>query len=181
MKKFMIIACASIFIIGCNNQPASKETSAEAPAAAAEKIDYAYIPENHPPDYWERGDQKNVAMVLKCLKDFEGGNIDGCITAFADSVTWSFDGFDKKISKDSLKAMFKDAWKNMGSMKVHMGDYEAVISKDKKEEYVTLWYKQVMTDKKGKADSMACVDDLKIENGKIVLLDEKTRKYPVKK
>jgi len=62
-----------------------------------------------------------------------------------------------------------------------MGDYESVISKDKKEEYVTLWFKEIVTDKSGKTDSLAYVADLKIENGKITELDEKTRKYPVRK
>jgi hypothetical protein len=32
----------------------------------------------------------------------------------------------------------------------------------------------------GKVDSMSYLDDLKIENGKIVELDEKSRRYPVK-
>jgi len=182
MKKFLIITCASFFAIGCSNQATVKEdTPAAATTDSTEKIDYAYLPEGHAPDYWDRGDQKKVAMVLKSLKAFETGHIDESLAAFADSVSWSFDGFNKKISKDTLAAMLKDAWKNMSSMKVYMDDYEAVVSKDKKEEFVTLWYKQVTTDKKGKVDSIACVDDLKIENGKITLLDEKSRKFPAKK
>ena len=182
MKKLLIFTCASFFAIGCSNQATVKEdTPAVATTDSTEKIDYAYLPEGHSPDYWDRGDQKKVAMVLKSLKAFETGHIDECLAPFADSISWSFDGFDKKISKDTLAAMFKDAWKNMSSMKVYMDDYEAVISKDKKEEFVTLWYKQVTTDKKGKVDSIACVDDLKIENGKITLLDEKSRKFPAKK
>jgi hypothetical protein len=36
-----------------------------------------------------------------------------------------------------------------------------------------MWYKQIMTDKAGKTDSMGVVDDCKIVNGKIVILDEK--------
>ena len=176
----MMIACVSIFTIGCNNQASTKEIVADS-TAPAEKIDYAYLPEDHPADNWDRGDQKKIAMVLKSLKAFENGNVEESLVPFADSVNWSYDGFDAKISRDSLKAMFTDAWKNMSSMKIHMDDYEAVISKDKKEEFVTLWYKQVTTDKKGKIDSAACVDDLKIENGKITVLDEKTRKFPVKK
>jgi len=184
MKKFIIIACISIFAIGCSNQPASKDsTGAASPASdsSADKIDYAYLPEGHQPDYWDRGDQKKVALVLKSLKAFENGNVEECLVPFADSVAWSFDGFDAKISKDTLRAMLKDAWNHMSSVKIRMNDYEAVISKDKKEEFVTLWYKQITTDKKGKTDSIACVDDLKIENGKITVLDEKSRKYPVKK
>jgi hypothetical protein len=62
-----------------------------------------------------------------------------------------------------------------------MNDWESVISADKKDEWVTLWYKQIQTDKKGKTDSLGVVDDAKIVNGKIVLLDEKIQHYPVAK
>ena len=178
MKKLLIIASAAIFFIGCDNKKESKENSES--TSSAEKIDYAYLPANHLPDNWDRGDQKKIAMVLKSLKAFENGKLEEALAPFADSVKWSFDGFDAKISKDSLRSMFKGAWANMKSMKIEMGDYEAVISKDKKEEYVTLWYKELITDKAGKTDSTAFVDDLKIDNGKITELDEKTRKYPAK-
>ena len=59
-----------------------------------------------------------------------------------------------------------------------MDDYETVTSKDKKDNWVSLWYTQIMTDKKGNADSVYNMDDLKIDNGKIVVLDQKTRKFP---
>jgi hypothetical protein len=62
-----------------------------------------------------------------------------------------------------------------------MEDYEAVQSKDKKDEWVSLWYKAVNTDKKGKVDSVFKMFDLKIENGKIAVLDQKQRRYPAKK
>lgn len=181
MKKCMI-ACAILFAMACNNPEAAKESAAAAPeTAVAEKIEYAYLPADHPADYWDRGDQKNVALVLKCLKAFENGNVEESLAGFGDSIRYSADGFDAKISKDSLRTFFKQAWKNLSALQVNMGDFEAVTSKDKKEAYVTLWYKEIMTDKAGKKDSVACVNDLKIENGKIVLLDEKTRKFPAKK
>lgn len=80
-----------------------------------------------------------------------------------------------------MKAMFTSAWSQMASMKIQMKDFESVISKDKKDEYVTLWYVQTTTDKKGKIDSVAVINDLKMSNGKIVALDEATRRFPVKK
>jgi len=178
MKNTLTILLAASFLMACNTQTGSNEAG---DTSVAEKIDYAYIPENHPPDYWDRGDQKNVAIVLNSLKAFEAGNIDKAMTSFADTVLWSYDGFDDKIAKDSMKAIFNESWKNISSIKIKMGDYESVISKDKKEEYVTLWFKEIVTDKSGKTDSLAYVADLKIENGKITELDEKTRKYPVRK
>jgi hypothetical protein len=68
------------------------------------------------------------------------------------------------------------------AVKIKMNDWESVISADKTEEWVTLWYKEYHTDKKGNVDSMGVVDDLKIEKGKAVILDEKTQKLgPPKK
>ena len=181
MKKMFIIVCASFFA-ACNNSTDSKETKeAATEPASTEKIDYAYMPDNHGPDNWDRGDKKNIAIVLKSLKGYETGNLEQALAGFADSVWWSSDYFDQKLSKDSLKAMFTEGWKNTASVKIVMNDYESVISKDKKDEWVTLWYKQIMTDKKGKVDSMSVVNDAKIENGKITVLDEKTRKFPMPK
>jgi hypothetical protein len=57
-----------------------------------------------------------------------------------------------------------------------MDDWESVISKDKKDEWVTLWYRQKWEDNKGKSDSSDIVNDLKMKDGKIIRLDEYTRK-----
>lgn len=183
MKRTILIACASALIISCNSKTESSDKADKdaAPGATTEKIDYAYLPDNHPPDNWVPGDQKNVALALKSLKGWETGNIEEAVASFADSVRWSFDGVDAKISKDTLRAWLTDFWSKTSSVKVKMDDYESVISKDKKNEWVTMWYKQIVTDKSGKTDSVAVVDDLKFENGKFTILDEKQRKYPAAK
>ncbi|MGG9971054.1 hypothetical protein ACQ33O_04590 [Ferruginibacter sp. SUN002] len=174
MKKLMLIVIAAIFATGCNNTTtATKEDAKE--SSSTEKIDYAYLPANHEPDYWERGDQKNIAIVLKSLKGFENKNVEQAIEPFADSVLWQVGGVDAKLSRDSLKSMMTNDLKNIASVKIVMNDYESVISKDKKLEYVSLWYKQITTDAKGKVDSMICMDDAKIVKGKIVELEEKVR------
>ncbi len=49
---------------------------------------------------------------------------------------------------------------------------------DKKETWVTLWYQEKWTDKKGKADSLYYADDVLLKNGKILVYDEKGRHYP---
>jgi hypothetical protein len=88
-----------------------------------------------------------------------------------------------------MQNLTKKVWRNFlmmnvikySGVKVVMQDWVTVISKDKSEEWVTLWYKQINTLKNGKVDSMNVVDDLKFTNGKIVVLDEKTQKIPAKK
>lgn len=177
----MLFAVAAAFAIGCNNTKTKEGAITSNDSGSAEKIDYAYLPLNHEPDYWERGSQKNIAIVLSSLKGFETKNVEQAIAPFADTVNWQVGGMDAKISKDSLRSIFTNDLKNIGSVKIIMNDYESVISKDKKMEYVSLWYKQINTDPKGKVDSMICMDDAKIVNGKIVELEEKVRPLSMKK
>jgi hypothetical protein len=58
---------------------------------------------------------------------------------------------------------------------------ESVISKDKNLEFVSVWYKEIWEDAKGKKDSLFQMDDLQMKHGKIIDIDEKSRKYPAKK
>jgi len=183
MKRMLFIASIALFFAACNSSASKTEETAktETTAPPAETIDYAYLPANHPPDNWDRGDQKNIAMVLKSLKAWENGNVEESASYFADSVELGFDGFEKKVSHDTLLAMIKDLRKNISSVSIRMQDYESVISKDKKEEWVSLWYKEITTDNKGKTDSVFYMDDLKISNGKITVLDQKSRRYSTAK
>jgi ketosteroid isomerase-like protein len=57
-----------------------------------------------------------------------------------------------------------------------MTDWESVISTDKKEEWVTVWYTQHWETKKGEKDSSAIINDMRLKDGKIIRLNEYTRK-----
>ena len=181
MKQIFSIAFVALLLHGC--KPAATETagsdSTKNTAPQDENVQYAYTIEH--PDNWDIGDKKNTAIVLKSLKAFENGDVETCMQAFADSVRIEMDGFEAKLSNDSLKAMFTRERGKLKSMKVEMEDWESVISADKKSEWVTLWYKQIMTDKKGKVDSTSLVNDAKIVNGKITIFDEKVQHYSATK
>lgn len=183
MKKMLIPALLLLLFAACNSNASKTESAttsdtAATAAAPAPKIDYAYMPSGHQPDNWDRGDLKNLELVLRSLKAWENGNVDEALSYFGDSVQVAFDEFEAKLSKDSLLKVFSPQRKSYATLNIHMSDYETVTSKDKKDNWVTLWYKQIWTDAKGKKDSVSVVDDLKIENGKIVIIDEKTRRYP---
>jgi hypothetical protein len=62
-----------------------------------------------------------------------------------------------------------------------MEDYETVISKDKKMNGYRFGTKNKWTDNQGKIDSIFHMDDIKIVNGKIASIDQKSRKYMKKK
>ncbi len=127
------------------------------------------------------GKRSNTEMVLKGLKAYENGNIEEAVKDFADSVKLEFDGFEAKVSKDSLVALFKRSRSEAKSMTIKMEDFESVKSKDGKEEWVSLWYKEIWEDQKGKKDSVQTMDDMRIENGKIALLNQKVRHFPNRK
>jgi hypothetical protein len=157
--------------LACKNAEEKKDITSN--------ISYAYKLEK--PDNWDIGSKENTAIAFNALKAFEDNKLDDCLSYFADTVRWRADYLDQSFSKDSLKSNMTRARNSFQTFTVKMSDFESVISKDKKDEWVTLWYTQIFTDQKtGKVDSLAMVNDLKIVNGKIVELNETMRHFPLK-
>ncbi len=175
MKKTILFILPLGLLFACDSSKEKKEEK----TTTESKPNYAYTIEK--PDNWEIGSTKNTEIVLASLKAFENNKLDESLQGFADTVRWRADYMDAKFTKDSMKAMFTSIWSQLASMKIQLRDFESVVSKDKKDEYVTIWYTQTTTDKKGKTDSVAVINDLKMVNGKIVELDETMRHFPVKK
>jgi hypothetical protein len=183
MKRTLLLAFAAVFAFGCNNKsdaPASTTDTTKTAASSTEELNYPYKLEK-PYQDWQPGDKKHAVTAMGALKGFETGDMAACMAGFGDSIELRMDGFQQKFSKDSLTKFFTAERARYSSMKVNMGDWESVISKDGKTEYVTMWYKQIMTDKSGKTDSLNVINDCKMVNGKIAELDEKIQHYPAKK
>ncbi len=177
MKKMFWAAALAALLAGCNNESKKEGGAADQPAAAAPQLHYPYTVDE-PYANWQPGDQQHVVTVMKALKGFETGDIAACAAGFADSAELRFDQFRARMSNDSLKTFFANERGRFAEMKIKMRDWESVISADKKQEYVTLWYTQSWTDQSGKTDSVSVINDCKIVNGKIAMLDEKTQRYP---
>jgi hypothetical protein len=180
MKQKALLAFMVCALMACNSDDAKKESTGEAQVRSAAtreepKMDYAYTIEH--PDQWEWGSRENTKMALQALKDFENGKIDDCLKAFGDSVVLRFDGMEGKFSRDSVRAMFTRTRSDIREMKIMMDDFESVKTKDGKDEWVSMWYKQKWQDKNNEWDSSFMMDDLKIKDGKIVVLDEKHRRF----
>jgi len=114
--------------------------------------------------------------ALKALKAWELGKMDEAIQYFADTVQVQFDALDKKMPKDSLKKFLTAGWNYNKNVKIKVSDYESVESTDKTQEWVTMWYRQYTENKNGVKDSIEIVNDAQFKNGKMVRLDEYTRK-----
>jgi hypothetical protein len=178
MKRFLSLITTAIIITSCNNN-SSTDTTKNENTGDTTKVVYAYTVEH--PDPWQWGTKANTQMVLNSLKAYEDGNIEESVKNFADSVKLEFDNYSAKVSKDSVEAMFKRHRATEKNLKIKMDDFESVKSNDGKYQYVSLWYKQIWEDEKGKTDSVEMMDDVRIENNKITLLNEKTRRLGVAK
>ncbi len=184
MKQLFFYSLLSLFFFGCNDKTekidvSTSDSTKMASTTSTDELVYPYSLEQPYKD-WQPGDRNHAVTVMKSLKAFETGDIAGTMAAFGDSVEIKLDYYQAKMSHDSLTKFFTDERAKYSSMTIKMGDWESVISKDKKTEYVTLWYKQIWTEKNGKTDSLAIIDDAKIVNGKIVELDEKIQHFPAK-
>jgi uncharacterized protein YcfL len=188
MKNFIFFACILFFVVSCNTKNEKTGTMGsdsttmadEKMAATTDNLDYPYTLET-PYHDWQMGDKKHAVTVMKALKAYETNNIPESMRYFADSVELRFDNYHQKLSRDSLATLFAAGRNQNANVTVRLDDWESVISKDKNEEWVTLWYRQTWTDKKGKTDSMSVINDARIINGKIAVLEEALRHYPAKK
>jgi hypothetical protein len=178
-KQFFMLFVGGLIFISCKNGNNTKSSNSANDSAAVASVNSVVQEMNYPykidhPDYWETGSQQNTFNALSALKAWENGNIGQSLTYFADTVHVQFDGIDKMVPKDTLGLMITPN-KSIKKILVKMQDWESVISKDKKEEYVTLWYRQY-EDVNGKKDSIDIINDLKMKDGKIIGLDEYRRK-----
>jgi ABC-type Fe3+-hydroxamate transport system substrate-binding protein len=177
MKKIFVIFLGAIAFAACNSKSSTASestTDSTGTASTTEKVDYPYTIDH--PDNWNIGSSANTLTALTALKAFEDGDVEKSVSQFGDSVHLQFDALDTTLSNDGLKAMFTNLRNGYKSMNVKMNDWESVVSKDGKEEWVTMWYKQIWEDNKGKKDSADYINDIRLKNGKIIRLDEYTRK-----
>lgn len=175
MKKiilFILVASA----VSCKNtsQKETRKNEVATNETTVEKPSYPYSIKN--PDNWSIGSTANTMVALTLLKKWEEGKMDESAAYFADTINLKFDGLDKNMPRDSVKNMLGGWWNSYKAVDIKMEDWESVISKDKSEEWVTIWYTEHWETKNGVKDSAAMVNDFKLSNGKIVKLDEYTRK-----
>ena len=175
-KQLLLLFLGGALFTSCNNAgstPTEASGDTTANTVVAQPMNYPYTIDH--PDYWEPGSTKNTMNALTSLKAWENNNVDECMKYFADTVHVQFDAFDQTVSNDSLRKLITPGT-NTKNHSVKMQDWESVISKDKKEEYVTVWYRQYTESTDGKKDSIDVINDLKMKDGKIIALDEYRRK-----
>jgi len=176
MKQSILFSFLCILLFSCNNEP--KQAAVEnAVTIKKDSLVYPFTPKYSL--NWQPGDEKNAVMVLDCLKKYVAGDIKGCVDYFADSAEFIADRFHFKGSKDSLETIIASMRNASASVSKNFDTWITTYYPDQKDTWVTLWYTEVMTDHKGKVDSIYYTDDVLIKNGKIVVYDEKQRQFPL--
>jgi hypothetical protein len=179
MKQIFAFFCLALAMAACNNADTKTTEPATTEAAAAAEVTLPYTL-SAPYKNWSIGSNENVAAAMAGLKAFVDKDYAALAAATGDSLQLDFDNYQAKLSRDSAMKFFSDARNMYNDLVVTMHDYVSVVSADKKYEWVTLWYKQSWKDAKGVADSVNVVNDIRMENGKMVQLDEKVSRFQKK-
>ena len=180
MKQFFVLSFLVFVMAACNNAAENKTTADGSETKDASEVTLPF-PLEQPYRNWQIGGTENVVAAMNSLKAFVDSDAKALAASLGDSIDIQLDYYHEKLSRDSAVSMFMAHRQTYNTITITMYDYESVVSADKKDEWVTIWYKQAWTDNKGKADSMNVIDDCKMQNGKMVQLDEKIQHFPVKK
>jgi hypothetical protein len=182
MKQFIVITCLALALASCNNADQEKKDAQLTEVKAAPVADVKLpIPLEKPYRNWQIGSTENVVAAMNALKSYVDKDFTALAATIGDSLELQFDNYYATMSRDSVIKFFAADRPKYTDLKITMYDYVSVISADKKEEWVTMWYKQSWKNEKGAADSIAVTDDVKLKNGKMIELDEKTQHIPAKK
>jgi len=175
MKQLFLFCMLCVAIFGCNMHSNQSEAKTDS-SVASEQLAYPFTPTYS--INWRPGDERNALMVLNCLKKYVDGDIKGCVSYFADTAEFIGDKFHFRGSRDSLESIIGDMRHASASVSKDFDSWMTTYYPDKGDTWVTLWYTEKMTDKKGKRDSIYYTDDVLVKNGKIVQYDEKQRMFP---
>jgi hypothetical protein len=176
MKQTLFLATLCVVILlSCQSESKPAVVKSDS-AVAKEPIAYPFTAKYSL--NWQPGDEKNALIVLNCLKHYVDSDMKGAFVDFADTVDFYSDGFHFKGSKDSLQTIIGTERNALASVSKSFDTWLTAYYPDNGENWVTLWYTETTTNKKGKTDSLFYVDDVLIKNGKILEYDEKIRHFP---
>ncbi|TCD00661.1 hypothetical protein EZ449_20055 [Pedobacter frigidisoli] len=174
MKKISSLFVIALFFAACQNKEAKTTDS-----ATADTTKYPYTPKKN--RNWEmNADSKNMVVAMSALKAFANLDTTSLKPLLGDSLQLNVDGYEFKGTSSQFLKEAKHEMDKFKSIKIMLEDMESVISKDKTEEYVSLWYTQASEMKDGKTDTVNFFNDFKLKNGKVVHWSEYVQ-HPMKK
>jgi hypothetical protein len=171
LKQLPAAMLLFVSLLSCNNESKSLNNKNDRTSEVKDTLAYPFTASYSLK--WQPGDEKNALLVLNCLKKYIAGDINGSAAYFADTAEFVGDKFYFKGARDSLKKILADMRGASAAVSKNFETWATIFYPDKNETWVTLWYTEIMTDKKGKVDSIYYTDDVLIKNDRIVVYDEK--------
>ncbi|HLA60110.1 MAG TPA: hypothetical protein VK622_15150 [Puia sp.] len=178
LKQLLPAMLLFISLLSCNNESKPMDDKNGKPANS-DTLDYPFAASYSLK--WVPGDERNALLVLNCLKKYVAGDIKGSAAYFADTAEFIGDKFYFKGGRDSLTKILGDMRNASAAVSKNFETWATIFYPDKNETWVTLWYTEIMTDRKGKVDSIYYTDDVLVKNDQIIVYDEKQRLFPALK
>ena len=159
MKKILLLSTSSLFIFSCTNNADNKTASSlsdttkvAASSTTTQAIEYPYTATYS--SQMELGDPNNSKKVLDIYKDYDNGNLLAHKEYFADSLEFDLAGGENiKGTRDSILGIAQKGRSNMKAVEDKIMSFIASHSKDKGDNWVSVWTKEIDTHKDGKMDS----------------------------
>lgn len=165
---------AITFLAACNSgtDKSKMETTkaADSTMPKQESLTYPYTAD-YSSDF-EIGDAKNAQTLLQLYKDFDNNTLDNSKNSFAEVDTMIFaDGNMFAGTRDSLITLAKKARGMMGTVVDSVHAWVPLRSKDRNEEWVLIWSREISTDAKGKKTVRELQETWRFDkNGKVNLM-----------
>lgn len=154
MRKIYLFTTIA-FLTACTSGADKSTTTAEAPKASDSTTSEKQPALNYPytADYssdFEIGDPKNAQTLLELYKNWDNNTLNNSKSAFADNDTMYFsDGNMFAGSRDSLIALANKIRGQMGTVVDSVHAWVALKSKNKNEQWVSIWTREISTNAKG--------------------------------
>ncbi|MFA6277796.1 MAG: hypothetical protein WC622_13670 [Pedobacter sp.] len=161
MKRLSILLLPTLLFVGCQSKDSK---TIKYPYAVKKAYNWGMNP-----------DPKNMTIAMNALKAFASRDTAALKTFMSDSVHLSADGYELNGTRAEFLKAAQQEMDKYNSITINMDDMESVVSEDKTEEWVSLWYKQYGESKDGKKSSISMFNDIKIENGKVARWTEYVR------
>ena len=164
----------------CNNSKETTSTETNTETTTKQTATTTNLPYTKNSKYnWEfNPDQKNEAIVLNVFKAMEQLDHQTIGKFTADSIVSNIDGVKFKGTREQIMQLNKDFFATLKTLNVVPTDWRSVISKDKSEEWVSVWFTQHWEDQKGQHDSVNVFNDIKLKDGKITAWNEYLQHFP---
>jgi hypothetical protein len=158
MKKILLLSTTCLFIFSCANNAdktatsSSDTTKVAASSTTTPAVDYPYTATYS--SQMEVGDPNNSKKILEIYKDYDNGNLLAHKEYFADSIAFDLaSGNTVMGTRDSILNTAQKERNNMKSVEDKIITFVPSHAKDKGENWVSVWTKEIDTHKDGKIDS----------------------------